>query len=355
MKKRALIAMSGGVDSSVAAYLMKKQGYECIGATMKLYGGIDVAKCNKKTCCSLNDMCDARAVCDKIGMEHHIFDFKDDFDEKVIRKFISCYENGITPNPCIDCNRYLKFEALYAKAKELGCTVIATGHYADIEYEDGRYFLKKAADKRKDQSYVLYSLTQEQLAHTVFPCGKMTKTDIRKIAAEQGFINADKHESQDICFVPNGDYTGFIEKHTGRSYPKGDFVDRNGNVLGQHKGIIHYTIGQRKGLGISNDMPLYVCRINAGDNTIVLGSYKELFSHELDAADLRWSAISPATGTFRAMVKIRYRHTEEPATITPTGNGNVHIVFDEPQRAITKGQAAVFYDGDIVIGGGVIV
>lgn len=352
---RALIAMSGGVDSSVAAYLMKQAGYECIGATMLLYDNGDIGIDRRKTCCSLDDVEDAGAVAHRLGIPHYTFNFKDDFADKVIRKFVSSYENGITPNPCIDCNRYLKFEALYRRAMELSCDVIVTGHYARTAHEDGRYLLKKAADVTKDQSYVLYSMTQEQLAHTVFPCGELTKTEVRRIAEEQGFYNASKPDSQDICFVPDGDYTAFIRRCTGNSYPPGDFVDREGNVLGQHSGIINYTVGQRKGLGISADRPLYVCKVDAAENKVVLGHSDELFSRELDIADLHWSAFDGSPRRIKADVKIRYRHAQQPAEIISTGEASAHIVFDEPQRAITRGQAAVIYEGGTVLGGGIIV
>ncbi len=355
MRKKALIAMSGGVDSSVAVYLMKQAGYDCIGATMKLYDNGEIGLDSRKTCCSLDDVEDAKLVAHRLGIPHYTFNFRDDFEEKVIGRFVRCYENGVTPNPCIDCNRYLKFEALYRRAMELGCDVIVTGHYARIAVEDGRYLLKKAADKSKDQSYVLYSMTQEQLAHTVFPCGELGKSEIRKIAEEQGFCNAQKPDSQDICFVPNGDYTSFIEHYTGKNYPSGDFVDVSGSVLGRHRGIIHYTVGQRKGLGIASAAPLYVKEIRVGDNTVILGRDSDLFSCELNAEGFQWSAFDTPPQTLRANVKIRYRHREQSATIITIDESRVHIVFDEPQMAITRGQAAVVYEGETVLGGGVIV
>lgn len=261
--KRAMIAMSGGVDSSVAAYLIKKQGYECCGVTMKLFNNEDIGIPREHSCCSADDVEDARSVAYSIGIPYYVFNFSDRFEDEVIKRFIDAYENGITPNPCIDCNRYLKFDKLYRRAKELCYDYVATGHYARIERnENGRYLLKKAVDMQKDQSYVLYSLTQEQLAHTLFPLGEMTKSRVREIAEERGFVNARKHDSQDICFVQNGDYADFIEKRPEKYYRDGDFVDRNGKVIGRHRGIIHYTIGQRKGLGISYAEPLYVCAID---------------------------------------------------------------------------------------------
>ena len=253
MNHKALIAMSGGVDSSVAAYLMRKQGYECIGATMKLYHNEDICIPKDHSCCSLDDVEDARAVAASMDIPYYVFNFSERFKEEVMDKFVHCYECGITPNPCIDCNRYLKFEYLYNRAKELGYDYVVTGHYAQIKYDASidRYLLSKAVDVSKDQSYVLYSLTQEQLAHTQFPLGCMPKSKTREIAEQQGFINAKKHDSQDICFVQNGNYAEFIEDYTKKTYPEGNFVDVHGNILGRHKGIIRYTIGQRKGLGLS--------------------------------------------------------------------------------------------------------
>ena len=246
---KALIAMSGGVDSSVAAYIMKEEGFDCIGCTMKLYDNADAGVSRDKTCCSLDDVEDARSVAARLDMPYYVFNFSDDFREKIICKFIDSYERGRTPNPCIDCNRYMKFAKLCERARILGCDFIVTGHYARIYKEGEKYVLKKALDETKDQSYVLYNLTQDILAHTRFPLGEMKKSETREIAEKCGFINAKKPDSQDICFVPDGDYARVIELNTGKKYPPGDFVDKNGNVLGRHKGIIHYTIGQRKGLG----------------------------------------------------------------------------------------------------------
>ncbi|MGN1409982.1 MAG: tRNA 2-thiouridine(34) synthase MnmA [Eubacteriales bacterium] len=352
--KKALIAMSGGVDSSLAAKLTKDLGFDCIGCTMKLYNNEDAGIERTRTCCSLNDVEDARSVAYKLGMPFYVFNFTDAFRDTVIRKFVESYEKGVTPNPCIDCNRYMKFDKLYERAKMLGCGYIVTGHYARIEEHDGRFVLKKALDETKDQSYVLYSMTQEQLGSTMFPLGSMRKTEVRAMAKECGFYNADKPDSQDICFVPNGDYASVIELHTGKRPDEGNFVDKNGNILGRHKGVIHYTVGQRKGLGISAPEPLYVCKICPQDGNVVLGRNEELYSRETDAADFNWISGSVPQGEFRCKVKIRYRQTEQWAKITPTGEKTVHIAFDEPQRAITPGQAAVLYDGDIVLGGGTI-
>ncbi|MBQ8749912.1 MAG: tRNA 2-thiouridine(34) synthase MnmA [Clostridia bacterium] len=352
--KKALIAMSGGIDSSVAALLTKNQGYDCIGCTMKLYNNEDANIPKEHTCCSLDDVEDARNVAYKLGIPYYVFNFTDDFKEKVIDKFIKCYECGITPNPCIDCNRYIKFDKLYHRARVLGCDYIVTGHYARIEFDSKKYILKKAIDETKDQSYVLYSMTQEQLKHTLFPLGSMTKTETRKIANENNFINSNKPDSQDICFVPNGDYASVIENYTGKKYTNGNFINTSGEIIGKHKGIINYTIGQRKGLGISSKEPLYVCKIDAKNNTVTLGNDKELFESVVLVKDFNWIMGKPLESEIKCKVKVRYRQNEQSATLILLENNEVKIIFDEPQRAITPGQAAVAYLGDIVLGGGVI-
>lgn len=352
--KRALIAMSGGVDSSLAAKLMQDDGYECIGCTMRLFHNEDAGLERSRTCCSLEDVEDARSVAYELGMRFYVFNFTDDFRNTVIRRFVESYQNGITPNPCIDCNRYMKFGKLFDRAKILDCDCVVTGHYARIEERDGRYVLKKAIDSTKDQSYVLYAMTQDQLSHTRFPLGDLCKTHVRTLAEQNGFVNADKPDSQDICFVPNGDYAHIIELQTGCKAAAGNFVDRCGNVLGTHRGVIHYTIGQRKGLGIAAGEPLYVCRICPQSNTVVLGRNEDLFSTEADAADFNWISGESLKQAIRCKVKIRYRQAEQWATVTPCGEHDVHISFDDPQRAVTPGQAAVLYDGDIVLGGGTI-
>ena len=352
---KALIAMSGGVDSSVSALLTKQQNFECIGCTMKLYDNQDAGITSEKTCCSLDDVADARSVANRLQIPYYVFNFTDDFRAKVIQKFIDSYEQGITPNPCIDCNRYMKFDKLYERAQILGCDYIVTGHYARIEKNGDHFYLKKAVDATKDQTYVLYHLTEAQLAHSMFPLGNLTKTQVRAIARENGFVNADKHESQDICFVPDGDYAKVIEQHTGKTYPAGDFVDKNGKVLGQHRGIIHYTIGQRKGLSIAAAQRLYVCDICPAHNTVCLCHRDELFQPSAKAVDFHWINGVPAQKKFSCQVKIRYNQKEQPATVEVIQPDEVRIIFDQPQRAITPGQAAVLYDGDIVLGGGILV
>ncbi|MCL2082267.1 MAG: tRNA 2-thiouridine(34) synthase MnmA [Oscillospiraceae bacterium] len=356
MSKRALIAMSGGVDSSVAACLAAGQGFECAGATMKLFANEDIGVDREKTCCSLEDVEDARAVAYSLGMEYYVFNFTLDFKKQVIGKFISGYQNGATPNPCIDCNRYMKFEKLLSRASELSFDYIVTGHYARIEYDAGqdRHLLKKAADENKDQSYVLYSMTQPQLSRTLLPLGGLCKTEIRQIALRQGFVNAKKRDSQDICFVPGGDYAKFIELASGNVCREGDFVDTGGRVLGRHKGLIHYTIGQRRGLGLAMKTPMYVQSKNTEDNTVTLCTNDKLFSKTLTAADFNWIACEPPGEPLRVKAKIRYSHPGDWAVAWVLPDGKVHIEFDWPQRAIARGQAVVLYDNDIVVGGGTI-
>ena len=348
--------MSGGVDSSVAAYLMVQAGYNCIGATMRLFDNSILPEDLESTCCSLDDVEDARSVAHKLGMPYYVFNFTGDFQEEVIEKFIRCYECGATPNPCIDCNRYLKFEHLLHRGKELGCDYVVTGHYAKIveDPDTGRYLLYKAADQSKDQSYFLYSLTQEQLACVKLPLGEMTKEQARAVAEEAGFINARKRDSQDICFVPDGDYVAFMKRYTGKSYPQGNFLDLNGNVVGKHQGAVSYTIGQRKGLGLAMGEPVYVCSKDMAANTVTVGPDEALFSTTLRARDLNWFPFPKLTEPMQVSAKVRYRHNAQPATVYPEENGFVKVVFDQPQRAITTGQAVVLYQDDLVIGGGTI-
>lgn len=352
--KKVMIGMSGGVDSSVAAFLLQKESLEVIGATMKLYNNEDIDFVSEKTCCSLDDVLDAKSVCARLGIRHYTLNMTDDFKKEVIERFISAYQNGFTPNPCIDCNRYMKFSKMLHKAQELNIDYVATGHYARIEKQGDRYILKKAVDLSKDQSYVLYSLTQEQLKVTKFPLGNYIKQQVREIAEENGFVNARKHESQDICFVPDGDYSKFIEYYTGKTYPCGDFVDMNGKRLGEHKGIIRYTIGQRRGLGLALPASMYVVEKDVDNNKVILGFNDDLFKKEVNVKNISFTACDGLDKSERLCAKIRYNQKEQPATVTQTDENHFTIVFDEPQRAITKGQAAVLYDGDTVVGGGTI-
>ena len=351
---KALIAMSGGVDSSVAAYLAQQKGYDCTGITLKLFDGDDVER--DKTCCSLDDIEDARSVCRAIGIPYYVYNCKDSFRENVIDRFIRAYETGATPKPCIDCNRYIKFEKLLRRAEELRFDKVVTGHYAQVAYEEssGRWLLKKAADSSKDQSYVLYALTQEQLRCVYFPLGGMTKQETRALAEPLGLYNAKKRDSQDICFVPDGKYADIIERYTGKTYPHGDFVDESGRVLGEHKGIIRYTVGQRKGLGLALPAPMYVKAKDLAENKVILCDNASLFSRELTATDINLIAVERIEGAMRVKARVRYNQPEQPATVTQPDEHTLRIVFDEPQRAICKGQAVVLYDNDTVIGGGVI-
>ena len=338
--KTALIGMSGGVDSSVAAWLMLQQGYRCQGATMWLFENTEE---------------DALSVCQRLGIPFHVLDNRDFFRDTVMEDFVRCYEAGLTPNPCILCNQKIKFGLFLQQARQLGCENIVTGHYARIRQENGRYYLYKAADTAKDQSYFLYALTQDQLAHARFPLGELTKVEVRQIAEEQGFINARKSDSQDICFVPDGDYFSFLQRFTGKTYESGDFLDLNGKVVGNHKGAVGYTLGQRKGLGLAMGAPVYVCSKDMACNTVTVGPNEALFTKELVAKDWNWIAFPTLNESIRCKAKARSRMTEQAATVYPMENGLAKVVFDEPQRAITPGQAVVLYDSDTVLGGGTII
>jgi tRNA-specific 2-thiouridylase len=353
--------MSGGVDSSVAAALVLQEAYDCIGVTLKLYRGEEggpaasAPKTRPRGCCSLADVNDARQAAYRLGMPHYVLNFTEAFRDEVIRRFVETYEAGATPNPCIDCNRYIKFEQLLYRAGQLDFDLLVTGHYARIEREaGGRFLLKKAADPRKDQSYVLYCLSQEQLEKTRFPLGGLSKRQVRDIAAELGFANAEKPDSQDICFVPDGDYGGFMERWGGKSYPPGNIVDKSGNILGRHRGIVRYTIGQRRGLGVAMNEPVYVTAKDTAANTVTLGPEADLYSKTLRAGNINLIALPRLERPVRVRVKTRYLQEEQPATAEQTGEDEIRIEFDEAQRAVTPGQAAVMYDGDTVLGGGVI-
>ncbi len=358
--KRVMLAMSGGVDSSAALILLQKQGYEVIGATMRLYDNEDIGD-KSSTCCSLSDVEDAKAVAARFGVPHYVFNFKDRFRKDVIERFNDQYMRGLTPNPCIDCNRFLKFSALLERAELMECDYIATGHYARIKYDEksGRYLLLKAVsgegENEKDQSYVLYNLTQEQMKHILFPLGELKKSEVREIAKEYGLINHDKPDSQDICFVPDGDHGRFIREYTGIEPVCGDVKDKYGNVLGRHGGIINFTIGQRKGLGIAFGKPMYVIDKNAEDNTITVGENSELYSSELKAGEVNLIADVPFEKTVECRARTRYKQPEQPCKVTFHADGTADVVFEQPQRAVAKGQRVVFYDGEVVIGGGVIL
>lgn len=356
-KNKAVIAMSGGVDSSVTALLMKEAGYSCLGVTMHLFSNEDIGVDYESTCCSLDDIQDAKQVCSRLDIKHYTFNFANRFRQDVINPFIDAYANGRTPNPCIDCNRNLKFDQLFQRAKELGCHYVATGHYVRIRYDEatGRYLLLKGLDPKKDQSYVLYSLTQEQLAHVKFPLGELCKTEVRQLAEENGFINAHKHDSQDICFVQDGKYAEFIEQHSGKTFKPGNFVDTTGKVLGRHKGIIHYTVGQRKGLGLALPQPMYVKEIDVKNNRVILSTNEELFSSHVVVKDINLIDCERITEPRRVKARIRYHHVEQWATVTQPDDDTLVLDFDEPQRAITKGQSLVMYVDDVVVGGGTIV
>ncbi|MBQ3052651.1 MAG: tRNA 2-thiouridine(34) synthase MnmA [Clostridia bacterium] len=343
MKEKILVGMSGGVDSSSAALVLKNAGYDISGVTLVLCQGDNESNIR-----------DAKAVCDKMGISHFTFDFTDKFSKYVISDFLNEYIDGRTPNPCIVCNKYIKFGAMLDKALESGFDKIATGHYARVKEENGRFMLYRGQDRSKDQSYVLYSLTQRQLSHLLLPLGDLSKVQVRQLAENAGFVNADRPDSQDICFVSDGDYASFIEKTSGFKSAEGEYIDLQGNVLGKHKGIIHYTLGQRKGLGIALGKHAFVIEKNPQTNRVVLGDEEHLFKNRVYTTENNFIPFDELKGDMRVTAKLRYRHTEQPAVISRYKEG-VMIEFDQPQRAPSPGQAAVFYDGDMVIGGGKII
>lgn len=350
-KKKVLIGMSGGVDSSVAAYLLKEQGYEVIGATMRLWTYSD--SCSHEGCCAESAVEDARRVCDKLGIEFYVMNFKDMFREKVVDYFVDEYINGRTPNPCIACNKYLKFDALLKKALAMGIDYVATGHYAKIEKRDSKFILRMSDAQKKDQSYVLYNFTQEQLAHTLMPLGEYNKDEVREIAKKLGLGVADKPDSQEICFVEDGNYADFIINYADYTPREGDILDINGNVIGKHCGLIYYTIGQRKGIG-AYGRPMFVMKIDTRTNTIVLGEKGMEFADSLVADNVNFISGEPLRGEMRVQAKVRYQARPADAVISDNGDGSVTVTFDEPQRAVTPGQAVVFYSGDEVLGGGTV-
>ncbi len=339
---KAMIAMSGGVDSSVAAYLVLKNSLECIGGMLLLHGSESAQ--------------DAQAVAGRLGMRFYTFDCREDFKALVMADLVESYESGLTPNPCIRCNRYLKFEKLLEKAEEMGCRYLVSGHYARIQKDaaTGRYVLYKALDKSKDQSYVLYSLTQHQLSHLLLPLGELSKDAVRAIAEAQGFANAHKKDSQDICFIPDGDYVGFMERFTGKTYPAGDYLDLTGKTVGRHQGAVRYTIGQRKGLNLALGKPAYVCGKDMAANTVTVGDDSDLYKTSLIAGDANFLPFESLTEPMEVLAKARYRMAEQPATLSPLPGGKLRVDFHQSQRALTPGQAVVFYRGDMVIGGATI-
>jgi tRNA-specific 2-thiouridylase len=349
--------MSGGVDSSVAALLLQERGYELQGATLKLFADEDIGRGNQpdRPCCSLVNVTDAREVAEQLGFQHQVFNFRQLFHREVIRRFADSYAQGLTPNPCIDCNRFIKFTHFWERAAALGCRFLATGHYARIEFDEsrGRWLLKKAWDKTKDQTYVLYALTQEQLARTIFPLGDMEKTKVRDLAEGKNLINAAKPDSQDICFVQEGSYADFLEKVLKYPSPPGDLIDSSGRILGRHRGLLHYTIGQRRALG-SFGQPMYVTELNRKRNTVQIGPAEELFTSEALVDEVNLITESEIKRPVEATVKIRYNSPAAAALIKPGPGGKLWLKFKEPQKAVTPGQAAVFYQGDLVLGGGTI-
>ena len=358
---KVVVGMSGGVDSSVAAYLLKEQGYDVIGVTMQIWQEEDACSVEENGgCCGLSAVEDARRVASALGIPYYVMNFRKEFKENVIDYFTDEYLNGRTPNPCIACNRYVKWEALLNRSMAIGADYIATGHYARIDrLPNGRYALRRSATLAKDQTYALYNLTQEQLKRTLMPVGAYSKDEIRSIAEKIGLIVADKPDSQDICFVPDGDYASFIEdtvrEKTGKELPTGNFVTQDGRVLGQHKGIVHYTVGQRKGLGLALGYPAFVLEIRPETNEVVIGEQEDVFTKVLYADRLNYMAEPSFENGRRAMAKIRYNHRGSVCVIYPEGPDRVRVEFDEPVRAVTPGQAVVFNDGDYVLGGGTIL
>lgn len=357
MGQSVFLGMSGGVDSSVSALLLQQAGYDVSGVNLRLFHNEDLGESREKSCCSLSDAEDARAVAARLGIPFYVFDFSEIFRDTVISNFISEYKAGRTPNPCVECNRSVKFGALLQRALTLHGQFLATGHYARVERDSatGRWLLMRGVDRSKDQSYFLYMLTQEQLSHTLFPLGGLHKAEVREIAEKNGLVNAKKRDSQDICFAPDGDYSAFIQRTAGQPSPTGDFLDQDGRTLGRHKGFIRYTRGQHKGLGLSTETPLYVLDKDAATGAITLGPDAALWTDSLMADHMNWISIPALTAPMRVTAKTRYSQREADALAEPLPDGGLRLVFDAPQRAITPGQAVVLYAGELVVGGGTIV
>ncbi len=359
MGERILVAMSGGVDSAAAAALLLEQGCACAGVNLRLFAGEEdeTAPPRERSCCSLSDVEDARSAAQRLGMPFYVFNFTQEFEVDVMRRFAEGYARGETPNPCVDCNRFIKFDALIARAALLGYDAVATGHYARREAAPGgRWLLRKGVDAAKDQSYVLAFLTQAQLARVRFPLGELSKPQVRAIASAKGLLNAEKRESQDICFVPDGDYGAFLERYTGQPLCPGNFIDPQGKCLGRHRGTVCYTLGQRKGLGLALERPGYVCAILPAENSVVVGDEDLLYTRDLCAREWNWIAFDRLDAPLRCKAKVRYRQTEQRATAEQTGDNTLRLRFDEPQRAITPGQTVALYDegGEYVLGAGII-
>ncbi|SHJ56235.1 tRNA-specific 2-thiouridylase [Anaerocolumna jejuensis DSM 15929] len=356
-KKKVVVGMSGGVDSSVTAYLLKEAGYDVIGVTMQIWQDEErTIQEESGGCCGLSAVEDARRVAFALEIPYYVMNFKQEFKCAVMDYFVKEYQSGNTPNPCIACNRYVKWESLLKRSMDIGADYIATGHYAKVvQLENGRYTLQKSVTVEKDQTYALYNLTQHQLSHTLMPVGDYNKTEIREIAKKINLRIASKPDSQEICFIPDKDYAKFIEEYTGEEAKAGNFVTMDGKVIGRHQGIIHYTIGQRKGLNLALGYPVFVVDIRPDTNEVVIGTGDEVFSDKLYANNLNFMSVEDLEGEMEVDVKIRYNHRGTRAVIRKTGADLIECIFKEPQRAVTPGQAVVFYDGDYVLGGGTII